>query len=188
MKINKSIIWSLVIMTVVAALYRVIPGRPFGFAPQWALALFSGAMVKDKKLAFALPLLSMFISDLIYQLLYVAGLSSIYGFYPDQWINYLLFASVTVFGFFIKRASVVNVFLVSLAGPTYFFLVSNFLTWMGVGGYHMYPKTWEGLMSCYVAGLPFYKTSLIATVLFSALLFGSWYVINRRSAKPVVTA
>jgi hypothetical protein len=188
MKINKSIIWSLVIMTVVLALYRVIPGRPFGFAPQWALALFSGAIVKDKKWAFALPLLSMFISDLIYQVLYVSGMSSIYGFYPDQWINYLLFTSVTVFGFFIKRASVANVFLGSLAGPTWFFLVSNFLVWMGVGGFNMYPKTWDGLMNCYAAGLLFYKNSLIATVLFSALLFGSWYFINRRSAKPVVAA
>jgi hypothetical protein len=130
----------------------------------------------------------MFISDLIYQLLYVAGLSSIYGFYPDQWINYLLFTSVTVFGFFIKRATVGNVFLGSLAAPTYFFLISNFLVWMGVGGYNMYPKTWAGLMNCYAAGLPFYKNSVIATVVFSALLFGSWYFISRRSAKPAVAA
>ena len=84
MKINKSIIWSLVVMVVVAALYRVIPGRPFGFEPQIALALFSGAIIKDKKLAFVLPLLSMFISDVLYQVLYKAGVSSIYGFYPDQ--------------------------------------------------------------------------------------------------------
>ena len=47
MKINKSIIWSLIVMVVVAALYRVIPGRPFGFEPQLALALFSGAIIKD---------------------------------------------------------------------------------------------------------------------------------------------
>jgi hypothetical protein len=120
--------------------------------------------------------------------LYISGLSSIYGFYPGQWINYLLFTSVTVFGFFIKRTTVTNVFLVSLAGPKYFFLISNFLVWMGVGGYNMYPKTWGGLMTCYAAGVPFYKTSLIATVLFSALLFGSWYFINRRSAKPAVAA
>jgi hypothetical protein len=188
MKINKSIIWSLIVMVVVAALYRIIPGRPFGFEPQIALALFSGAIIKDKKLAFVLPLVSMFISDLLYQVLYNAGLSGIQGFYPDQWINYLLYASVVMFGFLIKRVRVINVLLVSLAAPTYFFLVSNFLTWLGVGGYDMYPKTGAGLVTCYIAGLPFYYNGLISCVLFSAVLFGGWYFINRRAEKPVVAA
>jgi hypothetical protein len=188
MKINKSIIWSLVAMVVVAALYRVIPGRPFGFEPQVALAVFSGAIIKDKKLAFVLPLLSMFISDVLYQVLYNAGLSSIYGFYPDQWVNYLLYASVVLFGFLIKRLRVINVLLVVLAAPTYFFLVSNFLTWAGVGGYEMYPKTAAGLVSCYVAALPFYKMGLISCLVFSFMLFGGWYFISRRAEKPVVAA
>ena len=188
MKINKSIIWSLIVMVVVAALYRVIPGRPFGFEPQIALALFSGAVIKDKKLAFLLPLVSMFISDVLYQVLYNAGLSDISGFYPDQWINYLLYASVVAFGFLIKRVKVVNVLLVALAAPTYFFLVSNFLTWAGVGGYDMYPKTLAGLETCYIAALPFYKMGLISCVLFSTVLFGGWYFINRRAQKPVVAA
>jgi hypothetical protein len=188
MKINKSIIWSLVIMFVVAALYRVIPGRPLGFAPQLALALFSGAIIKDKRIAFVLPLLSMFLSDLLYQGLYTAGLSANWGFYPGQWIDYLVYASVIVLGFLIKRINVLNVLLGSLAAPTYFFLVSNFLTWTGLNGYDMYPKTGAGLTSCYIAGLPFYEGSLISTVLFSALLFGGWYMIGRRAAKPAVAA
>src|SRR5262245_60389019 len=99
-------------MVVVAALYRIIPCRPFGFERQLALALFSGAIIKDKKVAFVLPLVSMFISDLLYQVLYNAGLSGIYGFYPDQWINYLLYASVVAFGFLIKKVRVLNVLLV----------------------------------------------------------------------------
>jgi hypothetical protein len=188
MKINKSILWSLIAMILVAALYRVIPGRPFGFEPQIALALFSGAVIKDKKLAFVLPLVSMFISDVLYQVLYNVGLSSIYGFYPDQWINYLLYASVVMFGFLINKVRVVNVLLVALAAPTYFFLVSNFLTWAGVGGYNMYPKTGAGLITCYEAALPFYKMGLMSCVLFCAVLFGGWYLLNRRAHKPVVAA
>ena len=189
MKINKSDIWTLVIMVIVAALYRVIPNRPFGFAPQLALAFFSGAILKDRKLfAFALPLLSMLISDLIYQGLYAAGVSSIWGFYPGMWVDYLAYASVTVFGFFLRRISVQNVLAVSLAAPVYFFLLSNFLTWTGMNGYDMYPKTWAGLMTAYAAGLPFFKYSVLSTVLFSAVLFGSWYYINHRSVKPVVAA
>ena len=186
MKLNKSLLRTLLIMIVVAALYRVIPGRPFGFAPQWALALFGGAVIKDKRVAFIMPVLSMFISDLLYQGLYAAGISPIAGFYQGQWINYLLFASVTFFGFLIKRVSVTNVIVMSVVAPTYFFLVSNFLTWAGVGEFVEYPKTWSGLMACYTIGLPFYKTSILATLVFSGVLFGSWYFISRRSSKELV--
>jgi len=186
MKMNKNIIWSLVITVIVASLLRVIPNRIYGFTPQLALAIFAGAIIKDKKLAFLLPLVSMFISDLLYQGLYMAGVTPIYGFYQGMWINYLLIMSVTVFGLLLKRIKPTNVLLVSIAGPTYFFLISNFLTWAGVGDFVEYPKTWAGLMESYAAGLPFYKNSVIGTVVFSAILFGSWYLINRREVKSAL--
>lgn len=186
MKSNKKLIWSLVVMVIVAAVYRVIPDRPLGFAPQLAIALFSGAMIKDRKLAFLFPVLSMLISDLLYQGLYAAGMSPYGGFYGGMWINYLLFSSVTVFGMMIRKVNVKNVLAASLAGPTFFFLVSNFLTWAGVGDFVEYPKTWEGLMACYAAGIPFYKGSLMATVAFSGLFFGTWYLIGKRETKTAV--
>lgn len=185
MKQHKSIIWSLIIMVAVAALYRVIPGRPQNFAPQWALAIFGGAVISNKRLALVLPVLSMFLSDLLYFGLYTAGLSSIKGIYEGQWINYLLFATVTVFGFFIKRVTAGRVFAMSVLGTTWFFIVSNFLTWAGVGEYIEYPQTWQGLMACYTAALPFYGNSVLATLLFSAVLFGAWYLVNRRSVQQV---
>ncbi|AEV96818.1 hypothetical protein A4D02_29685 [Niastella koreensis] len=189
MKINKSDLWVLVIMVVVAALYRAIPGRPAGFAPQLALAFFSGAILRDRKLlAFTLPLLSLFISNIIYQALHNAGLSSIWGIYPGMWIDYAAYASVTVFGFFMKKINVMNVLLTAFAAPTYFFLLSNFLTWTGLNGYNMYPKTFIGLLDAYAAGLPFYPYSVLSTVLFSGVLFGSWYFVNHRSLTPVVAA
>ncbi|MEK7200262.1 MAG: DUF6580 family putative transport protein, partial [Bacteroidota bacterium] len=102
MKINRPLIISLVLMVLVSALYRILPDRPMGFAPQIAMGLFSGALfVKNKKWAFILPLVSMFLSDLLYQVLYNNGLTAIRGFYDGQWINYLLFAGMTCFGFLI---------------------------------------------------------------------------------------
>ncbi|MBO9632498.1 MAG: hypothetical protein J7578_05225 [Chitinophagaceae bacterium] len=186
MKSNKKLIWTLVILVIVAAVYRVIPGRPMGFAPQIAIALFSGAMIKDKKLAFLFPVLSMLISDLFYQGLFAAGMAPYGGFYGGMWINYILFTSVTVFGMMIRKNNVTNVLVASLAGPTYFFLVSNFLTWAGVGDFVEYPKTWEGLMACYAAGIPFYKGSLMATVAFSGLFFGGWALIGKKQTNTVV--
>ena len=75
MKLQKNVIIPLVLLIIISAIYRIIPSRPLGFAPQIAMALFGGALfVKDKKWAFALPLLSMFISDILYQVLYANNL------------------------------------------------------------------------------------------------------------------
>lgn len=186
MKSNKKLIWTLAALVIVAAVYRVIPGRPMGFAPQIAIALFSGAMIKDKKLAFLFPVLSMLISDLFYQGLFAAGMAPYGGFYGGMWINYILFTSVTVFGMMIRKIDVKNVLVASLAGPTYFFLVSNFLTWAGVGDFVEYPKTWEGLMACYAAGIPFYKASLMSTIAFSSLFFGGWALIGKKQTNTAV--
>lgn len=179
MKSNKSLFWYLVVLIVSAALYRILPGRPFGFAPQIAMALFGGAVIKDRKWAFALPLFSMFVSDALYEVLYQNGLSSIQGFYEGQWLNYLIFASVVVVGFFMKQVNLKNVLLYSFIAPTWFFLLSNFAVWAGGSGTTI-PRTGAGLMQTYVLGIPFYQMSILATLLFSGAFFGTWYLINKK--------
>ena len=179
---TKSVAVSLVLLVIVAAVYRIFPDRPYGFAPQYAMAIFGGAIfVRNKKWAFALPLLSMFISDLLYQALYINGQSSIPGFYEGQWQNYLLFAVLTCIGFFITKINVPSVAAASLASPTAYFILSNFVVWAGWQGTRGLnrPKTWEGLMQCYADALPFYPTSIIATLFFSTVLFGGYYLLNR---------
>ena len=187
MKQNKNIIWTLVLLIIVAALYRVIPDRQPGFAPQIAMALFAGAVIKDRKWAFALPIFSMFISDVLYHFLYINGIGSMPGFYVGQWQVYLLFAAMTFIGFAIKRVTVLNVLGGSIIAPTVFFLLSNFIVWSGWQGTRGFnrPKTFEGLMMCYVDALPFYLTSLIATVIFSTLLFGIWYLLVKKSPQTI---
>ncbi|HEX4958015.1 MAG TPA: DUF6580 family putative transport protein [Lacibacter sp.] len=180
MKFNKQFVYSLLALIVIAALYRIIPNRPMGFAPQIAIALFAGSVIKDKKYSFALPLLSMLISDALYQVLYEAGLSSIKGFYGGQFINYILFISLTVFGFYINKQKTLQIAAGSLAAPTAFFLASNFLVWIGGGGYG-HPKTLAGLMQTYVDGIPFYTNSLWATALFAGILFGGYALLERKN-------
>ncbi len=179
MKLNKTAIWYLIILIIAAAVYRVIPDRPFGFAPHIAMALFGGAVIKDRKWAFALPLFSMFVSDALYEILYQNGMSTIKGLYSGQWLNYLVFASVVIVGFFMKRISVVNVFVYSLIAPTWFFLLSNFTVWLGAT---TIPKTWAGLMETYTLGVPFYRQSIFATILFSTVFFGAYYLLNRKKS------
>jgi len=182
MKENKNYLWSLLLLVLVAALYRIVPGRPVGFAPQWAMAVFAGAVIKDRTWAFLFPVISMFLSDLLFQVLYLRGVSAYPGFYEGQWQNYALFALLVVTGFMIKRLNVYQIVLASFASTTLYFLLSNFIVWAGWSGTRGWnrPKTWDGLLFCYQDGIPFYKTSLEATAVFSIVLFGSYYLIQRR--------
>jgi hypothetical protein len=187
MKINRQLLFSFILLIVIASLYRIMPGRPYGFAPQIAMAIFGGAIIKDKRFAFLLPILAMFVSDALYQLLYINGVGNIPGFYDGQVLNYILFAGLTVFGFFIKNFNVKRIAIASVAAPSAYFLVSNFLVWAsssplaGLGR----PKTFAGLMMCYGDGLPFYLWSLAATFIFSAIFFGSYYVVTKEANERV---
>lgn len=182
MKIDKSIIGSFVLLVVIASLYRIMPNRPLGFAPQIAMALFSGSIVADKKYAFLLPLFSMLVSDIIYQVLYSFNLSAVPGFYEGQWINYLLILSVTIIGFAVNKNKVASIAAGSFGAVLFYFFASNFAVWAG-GGLGLnnlpYEKSFSGLATCIAAGLPFLKGSFYATFLFGAVLFGGYHLLNR---------
>jgi hypothetical protein len=140
------------------------------------MAVYAGAVIKDKRWAFIMPVLSMFVSDLFYQVLYMGGISGMPGFYEGQWQNYLLFTLLVFVGIAIKKLNVFRIVAASLAAPTLYFLVSNFLVWASNGATRGLnrPKDFNGLMLCYVDGIPFYKMSILATLVFSAILFGSF--------------
>jgi hypothetical protein len=184
MKPSKNIIWSFILLVIIAAIYRIIPGRPYGFAPQWAMAVFAGAIIKDRKWAFIIPVLSMFISDLFYQALYLGGITNMQGFYEGQWQNYLLFTLLVFVGMAVKKLSVLQIAAASFAAPTLYFLASNFLVWASNGTTRGLdrPKTLDGLMLCYTDGIPFYRMSILATLIFSIILFGSYFFIRNFQA------
>jgi hypothetical protein len=175
MKFNKSILIQLTVLVAIAALYRIIPNRPFGFAPQIAIALFSGAIFKQQKsVAFLLPLLSMFISDALYEILYVNNLSNIPGFYKGQFTNYALFISLTFFGFAINSKKITTIIGGIVSAPTVYFLVSNSIVWLGNGGFKR-GQTFSGYLQTLIDGLPFYYGSLAATAIYSAILFVGYH-------------
>lgn len=192
MKLNRSTWTALGLLILVASLYRIWDGRPLGFAPQIAMAIFGGAIIADKKLAFALPLASMLLSDVLYQVLFLNGLTETPGFYAGQWVNYLLFAGLTVFGFGMKKINARNIAGFSISGSLLFFLASNFTVWLGGGGYN-HPKNFQGLMLTYADGLAFYReyglfansygNLFIGDLFFCALLFGGYALAQQRSMK-----
>ncbi len=178
MKLNKSLLIVLVLLVVVGSVFRVA-----GFAPQIAMAIFGAAVIKDKRLAFGLPILSMLISDAVYQSLYLAGYLNFPGFYKglnfydSQLLNYLLLASLTMFGFWARNLNMGRIIGATLGAPVFYFLVSNFLVWIGGSGFYR-PQTFEGLILCYEDGLPFLRSSLQYTAMFSAIFFGSFFMFR----------
>ena len=47
------------------------------------------------------------------------------------------------------------------AASVMFFVVTNFCVW-ALGS--LYPKTWEGLLACYVAAIPFFQNDLLGNL------------------------
>jgi len=184
MKQHKAVFTTSLLLIGTAALYRVIPGRPYGFAPQIAMAVFGGAILRDLKWSFALPLFSLFISDVLYEILFMAGITPIQGFYSGQWLNYLEIGSVVFIGMLLRKFTWRRFLLCGFLAPTWFFILSNFTVWAGSSGV-LIPKNFTGLMETYILGLPFYANSIAATYLFGSIFFSVW-MYGLKGSKPAV--
>ena len=94
--------WVVTLMVFVAAFVRLLPHPP-NFAPIAAMALFGGAYFNKKSLAFAIPLIALFLTDLII------------GIYSYAWVVYLSFAIIVVLGIvMLKKVSVKNLIFASV--------------------------------------------------------------------------
>lgn len=181
MKNNNQLLAIFGILIVISALYRVIPFemRPVWLGgPQLAMALFAGSIIKDRKWAFALPIFSLLISDVLMQVLYINGITEYAGFYKGQLLNYGFIALLVVVGFFVNARRLGSIFTGMLAAPTLFFLMSNFAVWVSGGGLHR-PKTVGGLFQCYADALPFYGYSVLTMAIFSTVLFGGYFLFSK---------
>jgi hypothetical protein len=151
--------------------------HPWNLTPMWAIALFAGAHLRDRRLALFVPLAALLLSDTLLHLFEPAR-----GFYRGMVFTYLGFAAVVGCGMLTRLARrsawtyVLSVVLAWLAGSVVFFLVSNFGAWLT---FPDYPKTLSGLVQCYVAGLPFYRPQLMGDLIYIPLLFGALALAER---------
>ncbi len=141
------------------------------------MAIFGGAIIKDKKWAFALPLTAMLLSDGLYEALTRAGVVNMPGFYEGQWLNYLLLGGITLFGIFMKRINVVNIAVAAVTAPLVYFAISNSAVWISGGGWAR-PITWAGYQQAMADGVPFLKWSLVSSALFCGAFFGTWALMT----------
>jgi len=143
-----------------------ITPHPPNFAPIAAMALFGGAYFNKKSFAFAIPLIALFLTDLII------------GIYSYAWIVYLSFTLIVVLGIvMLKKVSVKNVVITSLTASVSFFAITNFGVWaLGT----LYPKTPAGLMASYIAAIPFFQNALIGDLFFVGVMFGVYELVKHK--------
>jgi hypothetical protein len=147
-----------------AAMLRLIPHAP-NFSPIAAMALFGGAYLSQKRLAFLLPLAAMFVSDCVI------------GFHDQMMTVYVSFVLVTMVGMMIRsHRSIGRVGVSTVLGSLIFFVITNTAVWFSSG---MYERSVNGLITCFVAALPFLQNNLAGDAFFATVLFGGWALIEK---------
>ena len=164
---NENLLYRLVLalgIIALAAALRIAP-HPWNFTPVGAMALFSGAVIKNRRLAFVVPLLALFLGDIFI------------GFHKLIPIVYASFLLSVAIGFWLRdRRTAGRISAATLLGAVQFFFVTNFAVWaFGLS----YPRTSAGLLACYVAGIPFFWNTLAGDAVYAVLFFGTFALAER---------
>jgi hypothetical protein len=160
----------LVAIIFLAAFSRLIPHMT-NFSPFGAIALFGAAYFYKKWQAFIIPLVATWLSDLfINNTIYAHNYHSFTWFYEGFYWQYMSYLLIAVYGLFLfKKVNVSNVIFGSIGSTAIFFIITNFGSWIGNT---MYPQNFGGLMTSYIAGIPYLKGTLFSNLMYTAVLFG----------------
>lgn len=152
------------VVVILAALSRLLPHPP-NFTPVAAMALFGGAYYQDKKMSFLMPMLAMFISDIVI------------GFHSTMLFVYSGFIFIVIIGLQMKnRIKPLNIIAASLASSILFFIISNFGVWVSGG----YPQNIAGLLECYTMAIPFFKNTLLGDLFYCWVMFGGYEIAKAK--------
>jgi hypothetical protein len=153
-----------------AAIVRILP-HPWNFAPVGAMALLGGAKFGKGWQAFLFSLAGLFLGDLFI------------GFHRLMPVVYFSFCISVLIGMAVHRNQTAGpLSLATLLGAIQFFLITNFGMW-AMGTMSIYPKTFAGLLACYVAGIPYFGNTLLGDSFYVTLLFGGFALVEYLSPK-----
>lgn len=156
----------LLIWVLIAVIGRLIPHPP-DVTPLMSLSVLAG-MNFDKSKALIFTMIALFLSD------WVLAFWQGYGVFGNwSLFTYSGFAAVI---FFVPRVrglsgSLIGVLLASLG----FWLWTNFGSWLLSG---LYMHSWQGLLLCYTAALPFLHNALIGDAVWMLLIYGLLHYIR----------
>lgn len=151
---------------------RLVP-HVANFTAVGAMAIFGGAMLRTRWIAFLAPVAAMFITDLVLNnIIYASYFDSFQLITPGFGWTMVALATMVLSGkLILKKVSSLGVLGASVSASLLFFLISNFGVWASGT---TYTKDLSGLILCYEMGLPFLLNTFLGTVAYSAVLFGAY--------------
>ena len=181
---------AILILILVCVVARVIPHVP-NFAPISATALFCGAYM-SKRVSLAAPVIVMLVSD--YALLYINpfGRVSFDSLYAPQaiWHSalpyvYASFGISALVGWLLRQErSPFLLLAAALFCSIQFFLITNAAVWIEGA----YARGLDGLWQSYVAGIPFYRGTVMGDVLYTFTFFGFYELMRSARASRIEEA
>jgi hypothetical protein len=146
-----------------------------------AISIVAGLIIKNKKIAFIIPVLIMFLSDL------VIGNTKIFIF---TWSGFVI---PVLLGAFIagklkiwqgKKIMKLAVFseVAAVSSSLFFFIWTNFGHWLIT---NMYTKDLNGLISSYINAIPFLKPQLAGNLIIVPIFVLTAYFILNRNFKKI---
>ncbi len=186
MKINKDkknivtvIAISLYILLI--AVIKLFP-HPDNFTPILGLAIFGGAMLLRKRIFLYVTIIALFVSDFVFNNYvhpeYFANKKGII-FFADYmiWVYVSIVLIIFSASFLLKKFNYIKLFFTAIGGAIVFFLITNFGSWLSSP--ELYTRDFSGLLNSYVAGIPFFRSTLISNIIFSFIVFGIYDIAVR---------
>lgn len=173
--------------------------HPWNIAPMGALSLFAGAHFRDKRWAFAVPLIALLLGDVALGAIHRNF--SDWTFHAFMPVNYLCYALSVCLGLGVQRTwkridalpqepqnvaepvsparrrilKAIPVAGATATGGILFFLITNFGVW---ALYPTYPRTWEGLVTCYDRALPFFRNTMMSDAFYVVVMFTGYAALR----------
>jgi hypothetical protein len=165
--------WLVCGLIAVAVIFRIIP-HPFNFTPVMAISLFAGAKFRDKKWSLIIPVVAMFLSDIL-----LAYMNHYPVFHNTIFFIYGSILLIIALGWKLQseKLNVSKTALFTLFSSILFFVISNLAVWV-FGG--LYTADADGLMKCFAMAVPFFKYTLLGDAFFVTVLFGVYEFAARR--------
>lgn len=163
------------LLILVAVLSRIVPHAGwYGFTAVGGALLYFGARRSWREML--APLAALVATDY-----FLTVFSYHYPFRTDAYLpTWIWYVAAMVLGQILlsSRTTWLRFGAAVILGPTSFFLLSNFAVWTSSV---IYPHTAGGLVTCYIAGLPFYGNDVASTTIVAGLAFGIPVLVRRMS-------
>lgn len=166
----------LAVFILLAALSRLLPHPP-NVTPIGGMALFGAAYFAKRHLAIIVPLIALWISDLILNNVVYAAYFEGFSWFGIP-VVYLSIIAIALMGTkLLQKIKISNLLIASLAASTIFFLITNLGSWWMDP---IYTKDIVGIFTAYTAGLPFFLNTIAGDLFFTAVLFGGYELVKQR--------